>query len=75
MNIVTASFDHETVKKAIKLHYQGTEDFGKWDQMPDGENCLFYLDLFSKMLKKYGVDDNSVMLKKDESLCRSQEQK
>lgn len=64
MNVVTASFDYEMVKKAVKLHYQGTEDFDKWDQMPDEENCLFYLDLFSKMLKKYGVDNDSVMLRK-----------
>lgn len=34
MNIVMASFDYETVKKAVKLHYQGTQDFNKWDQMP-----------------------------------------
>lgn len=75
MNIVMASFDYETVKKAVKLHYQGTQDFDKWDRMSDEENCLFYLDLFSKMLKKYGVEDDSVMLRKSESLCRSLKQK
>ncbi len=62
MNLVTALFDYEMVKKAVKLHYQGTEDFDKWDKMPDSENCLSYLELFSKMLKKYGVNNDSVML-------------
>ncbi len=62
MSTVIASFDYEAVKMAVKLYYQGMEDFSKWDKMPDSENCLYYLDLFSKMLKKYGVNDDSVML-------------
>ena len=65
MNIVTASFDYESVKNAIKQHYLGI-DFDKWDQMPDEEKIPFYLRLFSNLLIPYGVDDNSVKLRKSE---------
>lgn len=66
MNKVVALFNYETVKKAVKLHYQNSDiDFMELDKMPDDDNCLVYLDCFSNMLKKYGVDDNSVMLKKN----------
>lgn len=65
MNVVTASFDYESVKNAIKQHYLGI-DFDKWDQIPDEEKVPFYLRLFSNLLLPYGVDDDSVKLSRDE---------
>lgn len=55
MNVL-ATFDYEIVKKSVKLHYMNSEvDFEKLDKMSDDENCPTYLNLFSKMLKKYGI--------------------
>jgi hypothetical protein len=74
MNVVTATFDYETVKNVLKQHYLGI-DFDKWDQMPDEEKVPFYLRLFSNLLLPYGVDDNSVTLRKNEYPCRLQKQR
>ena len=60
-NKVIALFDYELVKKTVKLHYQNI-NFNELDTMSDKDNCLVYLDLFSNMLSKYGVYDDSVLL-------------
>lgn len=60
-NKVSATFDYEIVKKAVKLHYPSI-DFKDLDTLPDSESCPVYLDYFSKMLKKYGVYNEAVKL-------------
>lgn len=63
MNKISAEFDYEIVKKAVRLHYQCSGiDFDKIDRSPDKYSREVYLDYFSKIMKKYGLVDDSVKI-------------